>query len=64
MVIVDLRPKEVDGSQVEKILELASVTVNKNFVPGDKSILIPNGLRLGISIENIFLKKLKTIFGM
>lgn len=33
---------------MEKVLELCSVTVNKNTCPGDKSALHPGGLRLGM----------------
>uniref|UniRef100_H2YK64 Serine hydroxymethyltransferase n=1 Tax=Ciona savignyi TaxID=51511 RepID=H2YK64_CIOSA len=47
LVLVDLRPKGIDGARTEKVLELASVTVNKNSVPGDTSALMPSGLRLG-----------------
>lgn len=46
-MLVDLRPKGVDGSRVERVLELAHVAANKNTVPGDKSALIPGGLRMG-----------------
>jgi len=35
------------GSKVARLLELASVTVNKNSIPGDKSALNPGGVRLG-----------------
>ena len=35
------------GSKVERVLELAAITANKNTVPGDKNALNPNGLRLG-----------------
>mmetsp|Transcript_3449 Transcript_3449/g.5894 ORF Transcript_3449/g.5894 Transcript_3449/m.5894 type:complete len:502 (+) Transcript_3449:110-1615(+) len=37
----------VDGARVERVLEMASVATNKNTVPGDKSALIPGGIRLG-----------------
>lgn len=47
LVLVDLRPKGIDGARVEKVLDMASITVNKNSVPGDKSALVPSGLRLG-----------------
>nr|CAB3266059.1 serine hydroxymethyltransferase, mitochondrial [Phallusia mammillata] len=47
LVLVDLRPKGIDGARVEKVLELAYITVNKNSVPGDTSALTPGGLRLG-----------------
>ncbi len=45
--LLDLRPKAIDGSRVERVLELASITVNKNTCPGDKSAMNPGGLRLG-----------------
>ena len=32
---------------MEKVLEMASITANKNTCPGDKSALKPGGLRLG-----------------
>ena len=35
------------GSRVERVLELAHIACNKNTVPGDKSALVPGGLRLG-----------------
>ena len=46
-MLVDLRPKGVDGSRVEFVLELAHIAANKNTVPGDKSALVPGGLRMG-----------------
>ena len=46
-VLVDLRPKGVDGSRVERVLELAHIAVNKNTVPGDVSALVPGGVRMG-----------------
>lgn len=47
MVLADLRPRGVDGSRVERVLELAHIAANKNTVPGDKSALVPGGLRMG-----------------
>lgn len=44
---MDLRPKGIDGSRVERVLELAHIAANKNTVPGDKSALVPGGLRMG-----------------
>ena len=35
------------GSKVEKVLELASITTNKNSIPGDTSAINPGGVRLG-----------------
>ncbi|XP_029190504.2 LOW QUALITY PROTEIN: serine hydroxymethyltransferase, mitochondrial-like [Acropora millepora] len=47
LVLLDLRPKGIDGARVEKVLEICSITANKNTCPGDKSALKPGGLRLG-----------------
>ncbi|XP_026414946.1 serine hydroxymethyltransferase 3, chloroplastic-like [Papaver somniferum] len=47
LVLVDLRKAGLDGARVEKILDLASITLNKNSVPGDKSALVPGGIRIG-----------------
>jgi len=47
LVLVDLRPKGVDGSRVERIMELAHIAANKNTVPGDVSALVPGGVRMG-----------------
>jgi glycine hydroxymethyltransferase len=32
---------------VERVLELVNIAANKNTVPGDKSALVPGGLRMG-----------------
>ena len=47
LVLVDLRPRGIDGAKAERVCELCNVTVNKNTCPGDKSALVPGGLRLG-----------------
>eukprot|EP00882_Tetradesmus_deserticola_P004116 GHRQ01004347.1.p1 GENE.GHRQ01004347.1~~GHRQ01004347.1.p1 ORF type:complete len:371 (+),score=194.37 GHRQ01004347.1:67-1113(+) len=47
IVLVDLRPKGIDGSRAERVMELAHIAANKNTVPGDVSALVPGGLRLG-----------------
>ncbi|CAK9324411.1 unnamed protein product [Citrullus colocynthis] len=47
LVLVDLRPLGIDGARVEKILDMASITLNKNSVPGDTSALVPGGIRIG-----------------
>ncbi|KAA8898441.1 serine hydroxymethyltransferase [Sphaerosporella brunnea] len=47
LVLVDLKPKKIDGARVERVLELANIVTNKNTVPGDKSAMKPGGLRLG-----------------
>eukprot|EP00250_Pteridium_aquilinum_P011580 c20167_g1_i1 orf=134-1717(+) len=47
LVLVDLRPMGIDGARVEKVLDMASITLNKNSVPGDKSAVVPGGIRIG-----------------
>ncbi|KAI9101197.1 serine hydroxymethyltransferase [Phlyctochytrium arcticum] len=47
LLLLDLRSKGIDGARVERILELANIATNKNTVPGDRSALIPGGLRIG-----------------
>merc|ERR1719300_2343619 len=47
LVLVDLRDQGVGGAQVERVLELSNIALNKNTVPGDKSALLPGGIRLG-----------------
>eukprot|EP01018_Ginkgo_biloba_P006469 Gb_16208 [translate_table: standard] len=47
LVLVDLRPLGIDGARVEKVLDAASITLNKNSVPGDKSAMVPGGIRVG-----------------
>ncbi|KAJ2829841.1 Serine hydroxymethyltransferase, cytosolic [Coemansia erecta] len=37
----------VDGARVERVLELAKIAANKNTVPGDRSAMVPGGLRMG-----------------
>ncbi|MCJ1359409.1 MAG: Serine hydroxymethyltransferase, cytosolic [Icmadophila ericetorum] len=47
MVLLDLRPKSLDGARVEAVLEQVNIACNKNSIPGDKSALSPCGLRIG-----------------
>ncbi|GMP80595.1 hypothetical protein CsSME_00035630 [Camellia sinensis var. sinensis] len=47
LVLVNLRNKGIDGSRVEKVLELAHIAANKNTVPGDVSAMVPGGIRMG-----------------
>ena len=62
LVLVDLRPKGIDGARVEKVLDLMSITVNKNSVPGDKSALVPGGLRLGYFCLHLLLICFRILF--
>jgi len=47
LILVDLRPLQLNGAKVERILELVCVALNKNTVPGDVSAMNPGGVRLG-----------------
>lgn len=47
LILVDLRDKQISGSKIEKICEFVDISINKNSVPGDKSALIPGGIRIG-----------------
>jgi glycine hydroxymethyltransferase len=47
MVLLDLRPKGLDGARVDLVLERANLAGNKNSIPGDKSALTPCGIRFG-----------------
>merc|ERR1712050_624525 len=49
LLLWDLRPHGLTGSKLEKICDLASITLNKNTVPGDASALSPGGVRIGAS---------------
>lgn len=43
----DLRPLGLTGSKLEKVCDLAHITLNKNAVFGDSSALSPGGVRVG-----------------
>jgi glycine hydroxymethyltransferase len=47
MVLVSLRDKGIDGARVETVCELINIALNKNSIPGDKSALVPGGVRIG-----------------
>ncbi|CAI8588138.1 unnamed protein product [Vicia faba] len=47
LVLVNLKKKGIDGSRVEKVLELVHIAANKNTVPGDVSAMVPGGIRMG-----------------
>lgn len=38
----------IDGSRVEKVLEMVHIAANKNTVPGDVSAMVPGGIRMGM----------------
>lgn len=47
MVLVSLREQGVDGARVEYVCENINIALNKNSIPGDKSALVPGGVRIG-----------------
>merc|ERR1719373_1057131 len=47
LVLWDLRPHGLTGSKVEKVCEMASISLNRNAVHGDASALSPGGVRIG-----------------
>ncbi|MDR7006591.1 serine hydroxymethyltransferase [Paraburkholderia strydomiana] len=48
LLLVDLRPKRLTGTQAEKALERAGITCNKNGIPFDtESPTVTSGIRLG-----------------
>ena len=48
LMLVDLRPKEINGKEAQEILDRAGITVNKNAIPFDTyPIFKPGGIRVG-----------------
>lgn len=47
LLLWDVRPHGLTGSKMEKLFELAHISVNKNAIYGDTSALAPGGVRLG-----------------
>src|SRR6059036_3377333 len=48
LMLVDLRPKEINGKEAQEVLDRAGITVNKNGIPFDTyPIFKPGGIRVG-----------------
>jgi len=47
LCLLDLRPNKITGSKIQKICEMVNISLNKNSIPGDKSALVPGGVRIG-----------------
>ena len=48
LMLLDLRPQELTGKEIEKLLDEAHITANKNTVPNDpQKPFVTSGLRLG-----------------
>ena len=68
---VDLRSKGTDGGRFEALATEISLAINKNTVPGDKSALVPSGIRIGAPAmttrgckESDFVESMKFIEGV
>ena len=49
LLLIDLKPFKISGSKMERVCELANISLNKNTVYGDTSALSPSGIRIGTS---------------
>jgi glycine hydroxymethyltransferase len=48
LMLVDLRSKRVTGKEAQELLDRASITVNKNTIPGDpQTAFVTSGIRIG-----------------
>jgi glycine hydroxymethyltransferase len=48
LMLVDLRPKNLNGKEAQEVLDQAGITVNKNAIPFDTSSPFkPGGIRIG-----------------
>ena len=47
LIMWDVRPHDLTGAKVDKVLDAMHITTNKNSLIGDKSALNPGGVRLG-----------------
>ncbi|CDH13903.1 Serine hydroxymethyltransferase, cytosolic [Zygosaccharomyces bailii ISA1307] len=47
MVLVAIKEKGVDGARLDYVCEKINIALNKNSIPGDKSALVPGGVRIG-----------------
>ncbi len=48
LMLMDLTPYDLTGKEIEKLLDLAHITANKNTIPNDpKSPFVTSGIRLG-----------------
>merc|ERR1711972_834405 len=47
LMLWDLRPHQLSGNKVEKVLEAVHIILNKNAVHGDVSAMSPGGVRIG-----------------
>ena len=51
LLLIDLRPNNVKGKEIEEILDSVGICTNKNAIPDDDaSPLNPNGIRIGTPV--------------
>ena len=54
LLLVDLRPKKLTGSQLEAALDYVGITVNKNMIPFDpEKPMVTSGVRIGTTAMTI-----------
>jgi len=47
LLLWDLRPYGLTGNKMEKVCDLVGISLNRNTLHGDKSALVPGGVRIG-----------------
>ncbi len=47
LLMWDLRPEGISGAKMEKMCDMAHITLNKNAIVGDVSAMNPGGVRIG-----------------
>ncbi len=47
LIVVNLRPQKISGTEAEKQLENSGIIANRNTIPGDEKPFNPSGIRLG-----------------
>lgn len=45
--LLDVSARGLNGAEAEAALDAVGISVNKNAIPGDKSVLKPSGIRIG-----------------
>ncbi len=54
LLLVDLRPKNLTGKQLEEALDYVGITVNKNMIPFDtEKPMVTSGVRIGTTAMTI-----------
>ncbi len=47
LFLLDVSSRGLNGAEAEAVLDSVGISVNKNALPGDKSVLKPSGIRIG-----------------